>query len=369
VTGAAVKAPAATAATAAPTVVTANAVAASAAAGAAAGVVSADAHAVHARRARLMIGALAVALAWACAPYLAGLLGAVVLYVVCAPAYRRVAPRLGARTTAFALTVAAAVLLVAPAVWLVAGALQEAPGALERVAASRFFARAAELRVGPIDVGAELERASRGVVAWASARAFDVAGSVTRALLNLLIALVGLYYLLPSAGALWAHLRPLVPFSPRGAEMLRERFASVTEATLLGIAATALSQGLVVGGAFWAVGLPNPLVWGVVTGAVSILPILGSSLVWAPGALVLAADGRYGAAVALALVGLIVASNVDNVVRPSVYRHVSGIHPMATLVGAFAGVELLGLPGLLLGPLAITYVIELVRLYRAEYAD
>lgn len=323
--------------------------------------------ALHARRARVLIAVLIAGLAWACAPYLAGLLGAVILYVVCAPAYRRLAPRFGARTAAFALTVAAAVLLVAPLLWLAATALQEAPGAVERVAASRLFARAAALRIGPIDVGVELERASHGIVAWASARAFDVAGSVTRALLNLLLALVGLYYLLPSAGALWTQLRPLVPFSPRGAEALRERFASATEATLLGIAATALSQGLVVGFAFWAVGLPNPLVWGVVTGAVSILPILGSSLVWVPGALVLASDGRYGAAIALALIGLIVASNVDNVVRPSVYRRVSGIHPMATLVGAFAGVELLGIPGLLIGPLAITYCVELIRLYHAEY--
>lgn len=324
---------------------------------------------LHARRARWLIAALAVALAWACAPYLAGLLGAVVLYVIVAPAYRRLAPRLGARATALLLTAAAAVLLVAPVVWLLATALQEAPGAVERVASSRLFARAATLQLGPIDVGAELARASHSAVAWASARAFDVAGSVTHALLNLLLALVGMYYLLPSAGGLWTHLRPLVPFSARGADALAERFVSVTEATLLGIAATALSQGLVVGGAFWAVGLPNPLVWGVVTGVVSILPILGSSLVWLPGTLVLVGDGRYGAAAVLGLVGLIVASNVDNVVRPSVYRRVSGIHPMATLVGAFAGVELLGVPGLLLGPLAIIYCLELVRLYREEYAD
>ena len=316
-----------------------------------------------ARRARVLIAVLIAALAWACAPYLAGLLGGVVLYVVCAPAYRRLAPRLGARPAAFALTIAAAALIVVPAAWLLAAALQEAPGALRQVAESRVFARLAQLRVGPIDVGAQLERAGASAVTWASARAIGLAGSVTRALLNLLIALVGLYYLLPSAGSLWPRLRSLVPFSPAGAELLRARFTTVTEATLLGIAATAISQGLVVGLAFWGVGLPNPLVWGVVTAVVSILPILGSSLVWVPGVAVLAADGRYGAAVALALVGLVVASNVDNLVRPSVYRRVSGIHPMATLVGAFAGVELLGLPGLLLGPLAISYCVELMRLY------
>ena len=102
---------------------------------------------------------------------------------------------------------------------------------------------------------------------------------------------------------------------------------------------------------------------------VSILPVLGSSLGWGPGVLVLAANGRYGAALALLLVGVIVASNIDNVLLPVVYRHVSGLHPMATLVGAFSGIELLGLPGLLLGPLAIAYALELIHLYEEEYGD
>jgi len=61
------------------------------------------------------------------------------------------------------------------------------------------------------------------------------------------------------------------------------------------------------------------------------------------------------------------ASNVDNVIRPLVYRRVSNIHPMITLVGAFAGVRYFGLLGLLLGPLAIAYLFELLRFYREEY--
>ena len=75
------------------------------------------------------------------------------------------------------------------------------------------------------------------------------------------------------------------------------------------------------------------------------------------------------AALALLLVGVIVASNIDNVLLPVVYRHVSGLHPMATLVGAFSGIEFLGLPGLLLGPLAIAYALELIHLYEEEYGD
>jgi predicted PurR-regulated permease PerM len=105
----------------------------------------------------------------------------------------------------------------------------------------------------------------------------------------------------------------------------------------------------------------------MVTAVVSVLPVFGSALVWFPGAVALAAQGRYAAAASLAAIGALVASNIDNVMRPLVNRRVSNLHPMVTLVGAFAGVGMLGLPGILLGPLAITYFLELVVLYRREY--
>ncbi|HKB54737.1 MAG TPA: AI-2E family transporter, partial [Ramlibacter sp.] len=141
----------------------------------------------------------------------------------------------------------------------------------------------------------------------------------------------------------------------------------ITQATILGMLATAITQGTMVALGFWLVGLPNVLVWGVVTGLVSILPVVGSAIVWGPGVLVLLASGRYVAAALLLAIGIIVVSNIDNVVRPMVYRRVSGLHPLVTLVGAFAGVRLLGLAGLLLGPLAISSFFEIVRMYGQEY--
>jgi predicted PurR-regulated permease PerM len=86
-----------------------------------------------------------------------------------------------------------------------------------------------------------------------------------------------------------------------------------------------------------------------------------------PAALVLLAQNRYGAASILLAIGGGLASNIDNLIRPLVYKRVSNIHPMITLVGAFAGVRYFGLLGLLLGPLGIAYLFELLRFYREEY--
>jgi predicted PurR-regulated permease PerM len=114
-------------------------------------------------------------------------------------------------------------------------------------------------------------------------------------------------------------------------------------------------------------GLPNALVWGVITVVLSILPVVGSGLVWAPGVAVLAADKRYGWAVALAVWGFLVIGQIDNVVRPMVYRRWAQIHPFITLLGAIAGLRWFGLLGLLIGPLALSYFFELIRMYRQEY--
>jgi predicted PurR-regulated permease PerM len=122
-----------------------------------------------------------------------------------------------------------------------------------------------------------------------------------------------------------------------------------------------------IGVGFWVVSLSNPLFWGTVTAFASILPVLGSALVWLPAVFVIVMQGRYGAAITMLVIGGVIASNIDNLIRPFVYRRVSNIHPLITLVGAFAGVKYFGLLGLLLGPLAIAYLFELLRFYREEY--
>jgi predicted PurR-regulated permease PerM len=318
-------------------------------------------------RAGLLIFVLAVAIVLSLLPFLSGLLGAAVLYVVFVGPYHRLARRINPGFAA-ALTLVAALLVIAlPFTWVLGMLIDQAPDAVRSVQSSTLFARVGQLRIGNFLVGAELAKASGTIVSWLSGQLVVFVGSATSAVLNLVIAFFGLYYMLRSGPQLWVVSRGYIPFSPTTADALRDRFFSVTEATLLGTVLTAVMQGSLVGIGFWLVGLPNPFFWGTVTAFASILPVLGSALVWLPGVLVLLAQSRYGAAAIIAVIGGLVASNVDNLIRPLVYRRVSNIHPMITLVGAFAGVKYFGLLGLLLGPLAIAYLFALLQFYGLEY--
>ena len=316
------------------------------------------------QRAGLLVAALGLAIAIALAPFATGLLGIVVLYVICAPAHRRLSRRIPPRISAFVVLTIALVLVLLPLGVMVSVIVAEAPDA---IAVLRDNAgRLSSLRIGGMDVGAQLAAAGGTAAAWVSEQAIGFFGGAARSLLSLVIAFFGLYYLLLYPNVVWHSVRDFVPFSDRNADTLRARFFSVTQATLVGTALTALLQGTMVGVAFWALGLRGAAFWGVITGLVSVLPMLGSALVWVPGMVVLGMDGRWGAMLVLAVVG-VTAGSTDNIVRMVVFKKVSNIHPLATLVGAFAGLKYFGLLGVLLGPLAIAYFFELLKMYRQEH--
>ena len=315
----------------------------------------------------MLILALAVAIMVALTPFFSGLLGAAVLYVMFLNPYRWLAKWLKPGIAASVILVSALLVIALPLTWLIGIVIDQAPDALHRVQGSGVFARFAAVRIGNMPIGAELAKASGDLVSWLSTQLVAFVGGATSAALNLFIAFFGLYYMLRSGAQMWAAARSYIPFSARTADALKDRFFGVTQATLLGTALIAVLQGTLVGTGFWLVDLPNPLFWGTVTAFASILPVLGSGLVWLPAVLILAAQGRYAAAVIMLIIGGGIASNVDNVIRPLVYERVSNIHPMITLVGAFAGVRYFGLLGLLLGPLAIAYLFELLSFYREEY--
>ncbi len=318
-------------------------------------------------RAQLLLTVLGIAIAFAILPLAAGLLGTLVLHVAAAPLHRRLATYLPVRAAAMVIVVATALLIFLPAAWLLAVAIDATPDALRQLRDNPALARISAIRIGELDVGTRVVDASGAIISWMSGQVFNVLGGAVRATLNAAVALFGLYFLLAAPPASWSRVAVYLPFSREGGDLLAQRFRQVTEATLLGTALTSVLQGAVVALGFAVTGLSDPWFWGVVTAVVSVLPVFGSALVWIPGTIALAAQGRYGAAMVLAGIGAAVASNIDNVMRLIVNRRVSNLHPMTTLVGAFAGVGVLGLPGILLGPLAISYFFELTALYRREF--
>jgi predicted PurR-regulated permease PerM len=319
------------------------------------------------QRAMLILVLLTVGLAITMAPYVSGLLGAPVLYVIFAPFHRWMSRKINPQLAAGIVILTAFLLIVVPGTWLIGLLVGQAQGVVSSLVSSPLLARMNELRIGQFELGPQLASIAKELLGWLGGNALGFIGTATRFTLNLLFSFFGLYYLLLHPEATWRAILPYIPFSPSNVEILRERFRSVTAATVVGTGVTAAVQGSIVGLGFLLTGLNDPLFWGVITMVFAILPVVGAGMIWAPAAVSLVISGRPGAALLLAAIGLIVVANIENLIRPYVFKRYSEIHPMITLVGAVVGVSYFGLIGLLIGPLALSYFFELIRMYREEY--
>ncbi len=320
-------------------------------------------------RAALILGLLAVALAYALSPYVSGLMGAPVLYVLFRGIHRDLARYMPAGVAAGIVILMAFLIIVLPGIWLIGMLVGQAQDVAAGLVNSPLLARIQTLRVGQFEVGPQLASIGKDLITFLGGSALGFIGTATRFTLNLLFTFFGLYYLLINPGVLSRGVAPYIPFSRENVEILKQRFISLTYATVVGTGLIALVQGILVGLGFFFAGLNDPVFWGVVTMVFGILPLVGAGIIWGPAAISLFLSGRPVPAIGLIILGVVVVANVENLIRPMVFKRYSEVHPMITLVGAVLGVSYFGLIGLLIGPLALSYFFELIRMYREEYLE
>jgi predicted PurR-regulated permease PerM len=187
----------------------------------------------------------------------------------------------------------------------------------------------------------------------------DLALGVFGTLVGFFMMLFMLFFFLQDGRAMLAAFERLIPMPGEQRARLLKYLADVTRAVVFGSVATALIQGVIVGVGFAIVRLPSPLVFGVLGAVAAFLPS-GSAIVLIPAALYLAAAGRWGAALFIALwtVGMWVA---ENVLRPVLTSKHAEVSTLAIFVGAIGGVSAFGILGLFIGPVLLSFAVALVR--------
>jgi predicted PurR-regulated permease PerM len=155
-------------------------------------------------------------------------------------------------------------------------------------------------------------------------------------------------------------VRALVPMSEADKARLIGHLASVTRALVYGAGVTALVQGALVGIGFAGVGLPSPVVFGVLAALAALIPLVGTPVIWVPAVIVLAAQDRWYAALFMALWGGFVVT-IDNFLRPWLVSGRAEIGALTVFIGVLGGVGAFGPIGIFLGPLVLALAIALVR--------
>jgi predicted PurR-regulated permease PerM len=156
----------------------------------------------------------------------------------------------------------------------------------------------------------------------------------------------------------------LSPFSDLETGKLIVRARDTIYAMIYGTLAIAALQGAMGGFMFWLLNFPSPLFWALVMGVVSVVPVLGSFVVWIPATIFLALEERWGEALTLGVWGGVVISSVDNFVRPILVGETLRLHTAPTFVAMLGGLQLFGSAGLILGPLAFTSTTLMLAFWR-----
>ncbi len=194
------------------------------------------------------------------------------------------------------------------------------------------------------------------------------AGSIVKGSLAKLIAFGLTFYLLffflRDRRVALQSFRSLVPLSKPETNRLFGRVADTIYAIVYGTLAVAAVQGLLGGLMFWWLGLPAPLIWGIVMALLSVVPVLGTFVVWIPAALFLTLEGSFGKALILVLWGMLVIGTIDNLLRPFLVGNRLKLHSVLVFMSVVGGLLVFGPSGLILGPLALTVTIELLGIWR-----
>lgn len=183
-------------------------------------------------------------------------------------------------------------------------------------------------------------------------RAVDVGQNAASFMLSLAIMLYLTFYLLRYGEALSGRIGQVVPLPASDRGILARRFVTVVRATVKGGVVVGAAQGAVGGVVMGVLGVPNALLWAVVMAFSSLLPAVGTGLVWVPAALYLLAVGHVWQGIAMAVAGIAVIGSVDNVLRPILIGRETKIPDALVLVTTLGGLDAFGFNGLLIGPVA-----------------
>lgn len=188
-------------------------------------------------------------------------------------------------------------------------------------------------------------------------------------LANLLMMFFILYFLLTGGREMEKSLHHVIPLKPQNIDTLAGETKMMIKANAMGIPIICIVQGIFAAFGYWIFGLDDWGLWGFITGVFAFFPMVGTMIVWVPLCIYLFSQGLNWPGFGLALYSLIVTGNVDYAARISFMKKIGDVHPLITVLGVIVGLKLFGFIGLIFGPLLISYVLILVKIYINEFSD
>ncbi len=186
---------------------------------------------------------------------------------------------------------------------------------------------------------------------------------------NLAMAFFVIYFMYVHGEDMEAAIRRFIPLHEDSVEKLAVETMSMVRANAIGIPLISLVQGVFAALGYWIFGLSEWGLWGFLTGVFAFFPVIGTTLIWAPLVIFLYAQGATWQASGLMIYSFVVTGNVDYLSRVTLMRKIGDVHPLITILGIIVGLGLFGFMGFIFGPLLLSYLILLTRIYTSEFVE
>jgi len=180
---------------------------------------------------------------------------------------------------------------------------------------------------------------------------------------QLFIFLYAMFFFLIDGEALLRKIMYYMPLSKMDESRMMDKFVSVTRATIKGTLVIGVIQGTAAGIGFWVCGISGAVFWGSMMVVLSVIPGIGTALVWVPAAVYLAAVGKWTAAIGLAVYCGLIVGSVDNILRPRLVGKDTKMHELMILLGTLGGIYLFGIAGFIVGPIIAALFVTVWEIY------
>lgn len=190
---------------------------------------------------------------------------------------------------------------------------------------------------------------------------------ITSFAINVLVMLFVLYFMLIGGKKMEKYVNGILPFNRENKKDILQEFHRVVRSNAIGVPLLAVIQGGAAMLGYFIFGVPSAFLWGVLSCFATIIPIIGTAIIWIPLFLYLGAIGHWGNAIGLVIYSAIVIGNVDNLIRGILQKKMADTHPLVTIFGVVIGLSLFGFMGVIFGPLLLSLFILCVEIFREDY--
>lgn len=315
-------------------------------------------------------------------PFVNVILWGAVLTIVFYPLHRRISERVGSPTGAAALsTVLVIVLILMPVTFITIAVVRELSGAadelqagLSRVSGSGIPGLGwvldrldAYVQIDPVEAQKFL---AQRLQTWGAALAGStliMVGGAVGAIVQMGLVVFTMFYMFRDGEKLRHAMYDILPLRRVQMHDITVRTRDVIGATIYGVLVIAVIQGTLGTFIFFVLGIPSPLLWGVVMFFFSMIPMAGSFLVWVPAAIFLALSGAYVKAVVLVAWGILVIGSIDNFLSPRLVGKRARLHELLIFFGVLGGLDVFGVLGLVVGPVVVAVTLALIEMVRQAH--